>query len=74
MVPGAAAIIPGVADADSIAIPADHLNMVKFTSRKDVGYDKVSVYLKLLAEEASDAVEARWTEQGRIREGKDFSQ
>jgi hypothetical protein len=37
--------------------------MVKFSSGEDVGYGKVSGHLKLMAEEASDVVRARWDEQ-----------
>lgn len=69
MVPQASAIIPGIADAEPIAIPADHLNMVKCASREDGGYEKVSGHLQLLAEEAPGAIGTRWTEQGRIQEG-----
>ncbi len=69
MVPQASAIIPGIADAEPVAIPADHLNMVKFTSREDGGYEKVSGHLQLLAEEAPGAIGARWTEQDIIRKG-----
>lgn len=36
------AVVPGAADAESIAIPADYLNMVKFLSREDEDYEKVS--------------------------------
>ena len=70
MVPYASAIIPGVANAEPIAIPADHLNMVRFASREDGGYEKVSGHLKLLAHEAPGVVEARWAEQNRMKEGK----
>lgn len=44
--------------------------MVKFVSREDAGYEKVSGYLQILAEEAPGAIDARWTEQDRIRDGK----
>ena len=69
MVPDASAIISGVADAEPVAIAADHLNMIKFTSREDSGYKKVSEQLQLMAQEAPDAVEARWAEQNRMRAG-----
>lgn len=72
MVPYASAIVPGVADAEPIAIPADHLNMVRFTSREDGGYEKVSGHLKLLAREARSAVDERWAHQGRMDEGREF--
>lgn len=70
VVPQASAIIPGIANAEPVAIPADHLSMVKFASREDPGYVKMSGYLQLLAEEAPSAIDARWTEQDKIREGK----
>ena len=63
----ASAIVPGPADAESVAIPANHLNMVKFASRKDVRYEKVSGHLQLLAEKAPDAIDARWKERSRIQ-------
>ena len=43
--------------------------MVKFASHKDEGYEKVSEYLQILAEEAPDAIGARWKEQSRIQKG-----
>ena len=67
--PRSSAVVPGAADAESIAIPADHLNMVKFASREDGGYEKVSEHLWLLAEEAPDAISARWAEQDKIKKG-----
>lgn len=71
IVPQASAIVPGAADAESVAIPADHLNMVKFTSREDGGYEKVSGHLQILAENAPDAIIARWKEQDTTRKGKE---
>ena len=68
--PRSSAVGPGAADAESIAIEADHLNMVKYASREDGGYKKVSGYLRLLAEEAPDAISARWTEENRIKRGE----
>lgn len=69
--PQASAVVPGAADAEPLAISADHLNMVKFASREDEGYEKVSGHLQLLAEDAPDAIIARWEEQGRMRKGKE---
>ncbi len=57
--PQASTIVSGAADAEPVAISADHLNMVKFASRKDEGYEKVSGHLQLLAEETPDAIGAR---------------
>lgn len=67
--PQASAIIPGIADAEQIAIPANHLDIVKFASRENVGYEKVSGHLQMLVERATDAICARWEEQGRIQIG-----
>ena len=69
VVPKASAVVPGVADAEPISIPADHLNMVKFASREDGGYKKVSGHLWLLAKEAPGAISLRWAEQGKIKMG-----
>ncbi|MCJ1348933.1 hypothetical protein MMC31_007166, partial [Peltigera leucophlebia] len=68
IVPRPSAIVPGAADAESIAIPADHLNMVKFASREDGGYEKVSEHLFLLAEDAPEAISTRWIEQDKIKQ------
>ena len=43
--------------------------MVKFASRENGGYEKVSGHLCLLAEKAPDAISARWAEQDRIKKG-----
>ena len=69
MVPQASAVVPGAADAEPIAIPANHLNMVKFSSSEDVGYKKVSGHLQIITGEASDAIVARWEKQDRTQEG-----
>ncbi len=68
VVPRASAVITGVADAKPIAIPADHLNMVKMSSSEDEGYGKLSGHLWLLAEEAPGAISVRWAEQENINE------
>lgn len=72
MVPYASAIIPGIPDAESIAIPADHLQMVKYASREDSGYKKVSGHLRLLAEGAPGTINARWVKQDSLREGREI--
>lgn len=74
VVPPASAIIPGIADAEAVAISADHLNMVRFTSREDGGYEKISGHLKLLVQEAPRAVDARWAEHNIIKHGKEIIQ
>ena len=69
IVPHISAVVPGAADAESVAIHADHINMVKFDSRGDNGYKRVSGHLRLLAQKAPDAVRAsrvkqEWAEEG----------
>lgn len=67
VVPQASAIVPGSADAERIAIQADHTKMVKFASRDDGGYRKVSGHLQLLAKAAPDAIGARWAEADKMK-------
>jgi hypothetical protein len=69
-VPQASAVVPGATDAEAVAIPENHHDMVKFASSKDGGYKTVSGHLQILAEEAPVAINARWAEQERIRKGK----
>jgi hypothetical protein len=40
--------VPGQADAEAIAIHADHIDMVKYASKEDPGYEKVSEYLQIM--------------------------
>ena len=67
--PKASAVVSGAADAEPVAIPANHINMVKFSSDKDEGYKKISGHLQLLAEDAPDAISTRWGEEDRIKKG-----
>jgi hypothetical protein len=60
MVPKSSAILPGFLDAEAIAIPADHINIVNFSSRKDEVYQKVSGYLITLGRDAPERISARW--------------
>ncbi len=43
--------------------------MVKFASREDGGYKKVSGHLWLLAKEAPGAISLRWAEQDKLKMG-----
>jgi len=67
--PQASAVVPGTVNAEPVAIPADYFNIIKFASRRDGGYKKVFGHLQLLAEEAPDAIGARWKKQDRIKKG-----
>ena len=46
VVPQASAVVPGAADAETIAINADHINMVKFASKENNGYKPCQVIYK----------------------------
>jgi hypothetical protein len=65
----ASAIVPGVADAEPVAILANHLDMVKFVSKTDGGYEKVSEYLILMVEKACGTISARWETEERVKKG-----
>lgn len=69
IVPRASAVVPGLANAEPIAIPADHIGMVKFASKEDEGYKKVSGHLRLMAKVAPGTINARWAEQEKIKMG-----
>lgn len=56
-VPYASAVVPGESDAEPIAIHADHINMVKFTSKEDPGYEVISGQLRLMVRDAEAAIE-----------------
>ncbi|KAL9084632.1 MAG: hypothetical protein Q9165_007987 [Trypethelium subeluteriae] len=66
VVPRASAVVPGAADAEPIAIHADHINMVKFTSKEDNGYETVSGHLQIMVQSASDIITFRWEEESRV--------
>ncbi|KAJ9635249.1 hypothetical protein H2199_008737 [Coniosporium tulheliwenetii] len=66
VVPRASAVVPGAADAEPIVIHADHINIVKFGSKSDEGYRKVSGHLRVMAASAGDVVGSRWDTEGRV--------
>ncbi|MCJ1453499.1 hypothetical protein MMC28_003846 [Mycoblastus sanguinarius] len=70
VVPKASAVVPSAADAEPVAIPANHLDMVKFASREDRGYRTVSGHLQIMAEEAPTVISTRWEERHRIAEAQ----
>lgn len=69
VVPKSSAVVPGAADAEPIAIHADHINMAKFASKEDSGYRTVSGHLRIMAESADKAITLRWAEEGRVNAG-----
>ncbi|KAF2011499.1 HET-domain-containing protein [Aaosphaeria arxii CBS 175.79] len=57
VVPKACAVVPGAADTEQILIHADHRNMVKFDSKEDNDYKKVSDHLIMMVEEAGSPID-----------------
>lgn len=70
VVPRASAVVPGQANAEPIVIHADHLNMVKFPSRKDTGYTTVSENLQVIVASIDDKIRLRWETEERVNEGR----
>jgi len=68
-VPIASAVVQGVADAEPVAISANHLDMVKFASKADGGYEKVLEYLILMVEKANGTISSRWETEERVKKG-----
>jgi hypothetical protein len=52
--------LPGFPDAEAIAIHADHVNMVKFTSRENEVFQKLSGHLSILGRDAPGRISERW--------------
>jgi hypothetical protein len=69
VVPRASAVVPGAANAEPIVIHADHINMVKFASKKDSGYRTVSGHLQIMAQDAGEIIRSRWDEESRVNAG-----
>jgi hypothetical protein len=59
VVPKASAVVPGAADAEQIMIHADHINMVKFKSKENNDYEKVSDHLIIITESAGSVIGLR---------------
>lgn len=70
MVPRSSAVVPGQADAEAIVIHADHVNMVKYISSEDPGYNTISESLQILASDAIEVVRQRWAAERRVNEGR----
>jgi hypothetical protein len=61
--------VPGAADGEPIAIHADHINMVKFESKSDSGYQTASGHLRVMAARAGDSIGGRWDTEDRVDAG-----
>ncbi|KDN71371.1 putative phosphorylase superfamily protein [Colletotrichum sublineola] len=66
VVPRASAVVPGQANGEPIAIHADHINMVKFASRMDPSYVKVSEVLQIMAANATGNIQSMWEMEKRV--------
>ena len=67
--PRESAVVPGAANTETMAIHADHMNMVKFATKEDRGYETVSGHLRLMVRKAIDIVAQRWVQDDRVNEG-----
>lgn len=68
--PRTSAVVPGQANAEPIAIHADHINMVKYPSKEDIGYDAISDHLQIMASDAPEQIRLRWEAKRRADHGK----
>lgn len=68
--PRASAVVPGQADGEPIAIHADHINMVKFSSKEDPSYVKVSEVLQIMVANAGRNIGSRWETEERVTRGR----
>ncbi|KAF2827167.1 hypothetical protein CC86DRAFT_445243 [Ophiobolus disseminans] len=66
IVPRASAVVPGAANSEPIAIHADHINMVKFGSKSDSGYQTVLGHLQLIVARAGDSIRRQWDREDRL--------
>ncbi|KAI3318521.1 hypothetical protein HD806DRAFT_540135 [Xylariaceae sp. AK1471] len=66
VVPKASAVVPGQADAEPIPIPADHINMVKFSFNTNSGYNRISESLQIMAKGAGEKIRSRWETEARV--------
>jgi hypothetical protein len=69
VVPRASAVVPGAADAEPIAVHANHTDMVRFASKEDNGYKTVSGHLQIMVQSARDAISLRWEREDRVDAG-----
>ena len=70
VVPRSSAVVPGQADAEQIAIHADHKNMVRYTSREDRDYITISEHLQIMVSAAPEEIRRRWERQREADEGR----
>jgi hypothetical protein len=69
VVPKTSAVVPGAADVEQIMIHANHKEMVKFQSKEDSNYNKVSDCLIIMVEDAGSIISLRWEQEVRVGAG-----
>ena len=74
MVPRVSAVVPGAINAEPIAIHANHIEMVKFASKEDYGYNTVSGHLQIMVQSAKDVITLRWEMEGRVNAGMQYNE
>ena len=61
--------MPGQANAEPFVIRANHTDMVRYASKNDGGYCKISEALQIMAGEAPAEIRCRWETERRADEG-----
>ena len=69
MVPRVLAVVSGATNTEPIAIHANHIEMVKFASIKNNGYETVSGHLQIMVQNAQDVITLRWEIESRVDAG-----
>ena len=69
IVPKSSAVVSGAVDAEAIAITDNHINMVKFPSETDEGFETVAGHLILMVEKACAKVSRNWEMEGIVENG-----
>ena len=69
IVPKSSAVVLGAVDAEAIAINDNHINMVKFPSETDEGFETVAGHLILMVEKACVKVSRNWEMEGIVENG-----
>ena len=59
-----------MADAEPIAIHANHINMVKFAAKEDNGYRTVSGHLRIMTQSAGEVISSNWKAENGINAGE----
>ena len=59
----------GAADAEPIVIYTNHIEMVKFASKENNGYETVLGHLQTMVQSAKNVITLRWEIEGRVDAG-----